>query len=80
MLVLSVLRDDGDKSLLRFAGFGPAYMSPNHEAGIDDADKFFPYDFDQMDGELNVWLESNEGEVEFSVEEYAVEEEQKSSD
>jgi len=77
MLVLSVLCDDGDKSLLRFAGFRPTYMSPDCETGIDDSDKFFPYDFDQLDGELNAWLESNDGEVELSAEDCdAVDEEQ----
>lgn len=55
-LVLSVLKDDNDKSLLRFVDIGPIYVSPDSEAGIDDAIKFFPHDFDQMDGELKIWL------------------------
>jgi len=55
-LVLSVLMDDKDKSLLRFVDIGPIYVSPDHEVGIDDAIKFFPYNFDEMDGEINLWL------------------------
>jgi hypothetical protein len=58
--VLSVLRDDKDKSLLRFVDVGPNYVSPDHESGIDDAIKFFPYDFDEMDGEVKLWLAQQE--------------------
>lgn len=54
--MLSVLKDDKDKSLLRFVDVGPIYVSPNFEIGIDDAIKFFPHDFDEMDGELKTWL------------------------
>ncbi|XP_060842938.1 uncharacterized protein LOC132923123 isoform X2 [Rhopalosiphum padi] len=59
-LVLSVLRDDKDKSLLRFVDVGPNYVSPDHESGIDDAIKFFPYDFDELDGEVKLWLAQQE--------------------
>ncbi|XP_025204110.1 thioredoxin domain-containing protein 3-like [Melanaphis sacchari] len=59
-LVLSVLMDDKDKSLLRFVDVGPNYVSPDHESGIDDAIKFFPYDFDEMDGEVKLWLAQQE--------------------
>ncbi|XP_025414202.1 thioredoxin domain-containing protein 3-like isoform X2 [Sipha flava] len=55
-LVLSVLKDDNDKSLLRFVDVGPIYVSPDSDVGIDDAIKFFPHDFDQMDGEVKIWL------------------------
>lgn len=54
--MLSVLRDDKDKSLLRFVDVGPIYVSPHPGAGIDDAIKFFPHDFDEMDGEVKTWL------------------------
>ncbi|XP_022174183.1 uncharacterized protein LOC111036466 isoform X2 [Myzus persicae] len=59
-LVLSVLMDDKDKSLLRFVDVGPIYVSPDHEVGIDDAIKFFPHDFDEMDGEVKLWLAQQE--------------------
>ncbi|XP_027839920.2 thioredoxin domain-containing protein 3 homolog isoform X2 [Aphis gossypii] len=59
-LVLSVLMDDKDKSLLRFVDVGPNYASPDYESGIDDAIKFFPYDFDEMDGEVKLWLAQQE--------------------
>ncbi|XP_060863647.1 thioredoxin domain-containing protein 3 homolog isoform X1 [Metopolophium dirhodum] len=59
-LVLSVLMDDKDKSLLRFVDVGPIYVSPDHETGIDDAIKFFPHDFDEMDGEVKLWLAQQE--------------------
>lgn len=59
-LVLSVLMDDKDKSLLRFVDIGPIYVSPDHEIGIDDAMKFFPYNFDEMDGEIKLWLSQQE--------------------
>lgn len=59
-LVLSVLMDDKDKSLLRFVDIGPIYVSPDHEIGIDDAMKFFPYNFDEMDGEIKLWLAQQE--------------------
>ncbi|XP_060856925.1 uncharacterized protein LOC132934607 [Metopolophium dirhodum] len=59
-LVLSVLMDDKDKSLLRLVDIGPIYVSPNHEVGIDDAIKFFPYNFDEMDGEIKLWLEQQD--------------------
>jgi len=52
--------DDKDKSLLRFVDVGPIYVSPDHEAGIDDAIKFFPHDFDEMDGEVKLWLAQQE--------------------
>lgn len=55
-LVLSVLKDDKDKSLLRFVDVGPIYVSPDYEVGIDDAIKFFPHDFDDNDGEIKIWL------------------------
>lgn len=55
-LVLSVVQDDNDKSLLRFVDVGPIYVSPDSEVGIDDATKFFPHDFDEMDGEIKIWL------------------------
>jgi len=35
-------------------------VSPDHEAGIDDAIKFFPHDFDEMDGEVKLWLAQQE--------------------
>lgn len=54
--MLSVLRDDKDKSLLRFVDVGPIYVSPHPGVGIDDAVKFFPHDFDEMDGEVKTWL------------------------
>ncbi|XP_015377353.1 PREDICTED: uncharacterized protein LOC107171618, partial [Diuraphis noxia] len=56
-LVLSVLKDDSDKSLLQFVDIGPMYVSPDHKVGIDDTIKFFPYDFDEMDGEIKLWLD-----------------------
>ncbi|KAL4104761.1 hypothetical protein QTP88_020038 [Uroleucon formosanum] len=59
-LVLSVLTDDKDKSLLRFVDIGPIYVSPDREVGIDDAFKFFPYNFDEMDGEIKLWLSQQE--------------------
>ncbi|KAL5241449.1 hypothetical protein ACI65C_008859 [Semiaphis heraclei] len=59
-LVLSVLMDDKDKSLLRFVDVGPIYVSPDHEVGIDDAIKFFPHDYDEMDGEVKLWLAQQE--------------------
>jgi len=52
--------DDKDKSLLRFVDVGPIYVSPDHETGIDDAIKFFPHDFDEMDGEVKLWLAQQE--------------------
>lgn len=55
-LVLSVLKDEKDKSLLRFVDVGPIYASPDYEVGIDDAIKFFPHDYDEMDGEVKIWL------------------------
>lgn len=55
-MVLSVLRDEKDKSLLRFVDVGPVYASPDYEVGIDDAIKFFPHDYDEMDGEVKIWL------------------------
>lgn len=58
-LVLSVLKDDKDKSMLRFVDVGPIYVSPDCESGIDDAIKFFPHDFDEMDGEIKMWLAQN---------------------
>jgi hypothetical protein len=54
--VLSVLKDDNDKSLLRFINFRPIYVSPDCEVGIDDATKFFPHNFDHMEGEVKLWL------------------------
>lgn len=71
-LVLSVLKDDNDKSLLRFVNFRPIYVSPNSEVGIDDAIKFFPHNFDHMDGEVNIWLALQSA----WEEEYAVAEEE----
>lgn len=62
-LVLSVLRDDKDKSLLRFVDVGPIYVSPDYEAGIDDSNKYFPYDFDQIDGEVKMWLAARNEEA-----------------
>jgi len=35
-------------------------VSPDHESGIDDAIKFFPYDFDELDGEVKLWLVQQE--------------------
>lgn len=58
--MLSVLMDDKDKSLLRFVDVGPIYVSPDHEVGIDDAIKFFPHDYDEMDGEVKLWLAQQE--------------------
>ncbi|VVC27942.1 Thioredoxin-like fold,Domain of unknown function DUF4746,Thioredoxin, conserved site [Cinara cedri] len=55
-LVLSVVKDDKDKSMLRFVDVGPIYVSPDSESGIDDAIKFFPHDFDEMEGEIKLWL------------------------
>jgi len=52
--------DDKDKSLLRFVDVGPIYVSPDQEVGIDDAIKFFPHDFDEMDGEVKLWLAQQE--------------------
>lgn len=54
--MLSVLKDDKDRSLLRFVDVGPIYVSPDDNSGIDDAIKFFPHDFDEMDGEVKAWL------------------------
>lgn len=56
ILVLSVLKDDKDKSLLRFVDVGPIYVSPDYEVGIDDAIRFFPHDYDDNDGEIKIWL------------------------
>ncbi|XP_022160062.1 thioredoxin domain-containing protein 3 homolog [Myzus persicae] len=86
-LVLSVLMDDKDKSLLRLVELGPIYVSPDHEVGIDDAIKFFPYDFDEMEGEIKLWLsqqtaQNEEGigeEYEFGEGEEGIIEEQDSS-
>lgn len=58
--MLAVLMDDKDKSLLRFVDIGPIYVSPDHQVGIDDAIKFFPYNFDEMDGEIKLWLAQQE--------------------
>lgn len=55
--MLSVLQDDRDKSMLRFINAGPIYVSPDSETGIDDADHFFPYNFDEMEGEIQMWLD-----------------------
>lgn len=41
---------------MRFVDVGPIYVSPDFETGIDDAIKFFPHDFDEMDGEVKTWL------------------------
>lgn len=43
--------------MLRFINAGPIYVSPDSETGIDDADQFFPYNYDEMDGEVQVWLD-----------------------
>ncbi|XP_025192829.1 uncharacterized protein LOC112592883 [Melanaphis sacchari] len=69
-LVLSVLMDDKDKSLLRFVDVGPIYVSPNQEVGIDDAIKFFPYNFDEMEGEIKLWLDQQKIQNENMGEEY----------
>ncbi|XP_060844802.1 uncharacterized protein LOC132924475 [Rhopalosiphum padi] len=69
-LVLSVLVDDKEKSLLRLVDLGPIYVSPDQEVGIDDAIKFFPYNFDEMDGEIKMWLAEQEMKNEEMVEEY----------
>ncbi|XP_015368919.1 PREDICTED: uncharacterized protein LOC107165271 [Diuraphis noxia] len=80
-LVLSVLMDDNDKSLLRFVDVGPIYVSPDQEVGIDDAIKFFPHDYDEMDGEVKLWLAQQEvrdeedTNIEGEVEEGVLEEE-----
>lgn len=88
-LVLSVLKDENDKSLLQFVDIGPVYVSPDHEEGIDDANKFFPYNFDEMDGEIKLWLdqqahrnqEDMAGEYEFGEgEEGMIEEDYSSQD
>lgn len=55
-LVLSMLKDDNDKNLLRFVDVGPIYVSPDSDLGIDDANKFFPHNFEHMDGEVKTWL------------------------
>ncbi|XP_050526779.1 uncharacterized protein LOC126897310 isoform X3 [Daktulosphaira vitifoliae] len=55
-LVISVLKDDKDKYLLRFVDVGPVYVSSDENIGIDDAIKFFPHDFEEMDGEIKLWL------------------------
>jgi hypothetical protein len=68
--VLSVLVDDKEKSLLRLVDLGPIYVSPDQEVGIDDAIKFFPYNFDEMDGEIKLWLAQQEMKNEDMVEEY----------
>jgi len=62
--------DDKDKSLLRFVDVGPIYVSPDEEVGIDDAIKFFPYNFDEMDGEIKLWLDQQEIQSEGVGEEY----------
>lgn len=59
-LILSVLKDEKDKSLLRFVEAGPIYVSPEYEKGINDAIKFFPHDYDEMDGELKTLLARDE--------------------
>ncbi|XP_050429288.1 uncharacterized protein LOC126838695 isoform X2 [Adelges cooleyi] len=59
-LVLSVLKDDKDKYLLRFVDVGPVYVSPDENIGIDDAIKFFPHDYEEMDGEIKAWLAQSE--------------------
>lgn len=59
-LVLSVLKDENDKSLLQFVDVGPIYVSLDYEMGIDDAIKFFPHDYDEMDGELKTLLAQDE--------------------
>lgn len=61
-LVLAVLKDDKDKSLLRFVDVGPIYVSPDSEVGIDDSNKYFPHDFDEIDGEVKKWLVSAQDE------------------
>jgi len=38
-------------------------VSPDYEVGIDDSNKYFPHDFDQMDGEVKVWLAARDEEV-----------------
>lgn len=68
--MLSVLVDDKEKSLLRLVDLGPIYVSPDQEVGIDDAIKFFPYNFDEMDGEIKMWLAEQEMKNEEMVEEY----------
>jgi len=65
-----VLVDDKEKSLLRLVDLGPIYVSPDQEVGIDDAIKFFPYNFDEMDGEIKMWLAEQEMKNEEMVEEY----------
>lgn len=62
-LILSVLKDEKDKSLLRFVDAGPNYVSPDYEVGINDAIKFFPHDFEELDGELKVLLARDEGSM-----------------
>jgi len=66
---------------------GPIYVSPDHEVGIDDAIKFFPYNFDEIDGEIKLWLaqqavrneEDIGAEYEFGESEEGMIEEQDSS-
>jgi len=64
-------------------------VSPDHEVGIDDAIKFFPYNFDEMEGEIKLWLsqqalrneEDTAAEYEFGEgEEGMIEEEYSSQD
>lgn len=61
-LVLSVAKDDKDKSLLRFVDVGPIYVSPDSDLGIDDSNKYFPHNFYEMDGEVKTWLSSAQDE------------------
>lgn len=77
---MSVIKDEKDQSLLRFVDFGPIYVSPNENTGIDDAIKFFSHNYDELDGEVKVWLtqsaldENLGGEDEIVNEEYVGEE------
>lgn len=57
-MVLSVIKDNKDKSMLRFIDTGPIYVSSDGETGINDAVKYFPYDFSAMEGEVKIWLDN----------------------
>ncbi|VVC37217.1 Nucleoside diphosphate kinase-like domain,Domain of unknown function DUF4746 [Cinara cedri] len=56
-LVLSVIKDYKDKSMLRFIDAGPIYVSTDSELGIDDAAQFFPYNFEEIEGEIKMLVD-----------------------
>ncbi|XP_065222803.1 uncharacterized protein LOC135847269 isoform X3 [Planococcus citri] len=51
-MVVAIKKGDNDDLLLEFAQVIPLYISPNEKVGSEESEQFFPFDYDDLDDEV----------------------------